>query len=179
MATDGKGNVEVADSGLGGRLSCRVFQKEVDVLSSIKEHQPEPQIPQSIWVTLGLPSRGTKLHDLIREGLPFEFLDRIASLLQVRRGVILKAISVSPTKLSRRAKAGRLNTLESDRFFAVISVFDESLSLFKNDVIATMEWMSTPVRGLGSKSPLDMMRTRMETNVVIDPAGRLEKGVLV
>ena len=75
MATDGKGNVEVADSGLGARLSCRVFQKEVDVLSSIKEYQP-------------------------------------------------------------------------------------------------MEWMSTPVRGLGSKSPLDMMRTRRETNVVIDPAGR-------
>ena len=79
---------------------------------------------------------------------------------------------MSPTKLSRRAKAGRLNTLENDRLFAVITVFEESLSLFKNDVIATTEWMSTPVRGLGSKSPLDMMRTRMETNVVIDPAGR-------
>ena len=77
-----------------------------------------------------------------------------------------------PTTLSRRARAGRLNTLESDRLFAVISVFEESLSLFKNDVIAMMEWMTTPVRGLGSKSPLDIMRTRMETNVVIDPAGR-------
>ena len=64
---------------------------EVKVLSSIKEYQPGPQIPQNIWMTLGLPSRGTRLHDLIREGLPFEFLDRIASLLQVRRGVISRS----------------------------------------------------------------------------------------
>ncbi|EJM56209.1 hypothetical protein [Pseudomonas sp. GM48] len=42
---------------------------EVKVLSSIKEYQPGPQIPQSIWMTLGLLSRGTRPHDLIREGL--------------------------------------------------------------------------------------------------------------
>jgi hypothetical protein len=71
---------------------------EVKVLSSIKEYQPGPQIPQSIWMSLGLPSRGTRLHDLIQEGLPFDFLDRIASLLQVQRGNISKAIT-----LARRA----------------------------------------------------------------------------
>ena len=61
-----------------------------EVLSSIKEYQPGPQISQSIWMTLGLPSRGTRLYDLISEGLPFEFLDRIASLLQVQRGGYLQ-----------------------------------------------------------------------------------------
>lgn len=39
------------------------------MLSSIKEYQPGPQIPQSIWMTLGLPSRGAMLHDVVREGL--------------------------------------------------------------------------------------------------------------
>ena len=57
---------------------------EVKVLSSIKEYQPGSQIPQNIWITLGMPSRGTKLYDLIREELTFEIIDRIASLLQVR-----------------------------------------------------------------------------------------------
>ena len=130
-------------------------------------------------MTLGLPSRGTRLHDLVREGLPLEFLDRIASLLQVQRGVISNAICVSPTTLARRARAGRFNTVESDRLVALIAVFEEALSLFENDVATAMEWMNTPVRGLGSKRPLDMMRTRVETKAVFDLIGRLERGVLV
>ncbi|MGA3797734.1 antitoxin Xre-like helix-turn-helix domain-containing protein [Pseudomonas fluorescens] len=152
---------------------------EVKVLSSIKEYQPEPQIPQSIWMTLGLPSRGTRLHDLIREGLPFEFLDRIASLLQVQRGDISKAICVSPATMARRVKAGRFNTLESDRLVALVAVFEEAFYLFENDVAAATGWMSTPVRGLGSKRPLDMINTRVETNAVFDLIGCLERGILV
>ncbi|WP_460146735.1 type II RES/Xre toxin-antitoxin system antitoxin [Pseudomonas sp. S2_A02] len=128
---------------------------------------------------LGLPSRGTTLHDLIREGLPFEFFDRIASLLQLQRGVISKAICVSPATLARRAKAGRFNTVESDRLVALIGVLEEALSLFENDVATATEWMSTPVRGIGSKRPLDMISTRVETNAVLDLIGRLERGVLV
>lgn len=128
---------------------------------------------------LGLPSRGSRLHDLIREGLPFEFLDRIASLLQMQRRDISKAICVPPITLTRRAKAGRFNTVESDRLVALIAVFEEALSLFENNVAFATEWMSKPVRGLGSKRPLDMMRTRVETKAIFDLIGRLERGVLV
>jgi len=136
-----------------------VFQMEVKVLSSIKEYQPEPQIPQSIWMTVGLPSRGSRLHDLVREGLPFEFIDRISSLLQVQRGVIAKAICVSPTTMARRVKAGRFSSLESDRLVALVAVVEVALSLFENDVAAATEWMSSPVRGLGSRRPIDMLGT--------------------
>jgi putative toxin-antitoxin system antitoxin component (TIGR02293 family) len=132
---------------------------EVKVQSSIKEYQPGPQISQSIWMTLGLPSRGTMLHDLVREGLPFEFIDRITSLLQVQREVIAKAICVSPTTMARRAKAGRFSSLESDRLVALVAVVEEALSLFENDVAAATEWMSSPVRGLGSRRPIDMLGT--------------------
>jgi putative toxin-antitoxin system antitoxin component (TIGR02293 family) len=152
---------------------------EVKVLSSIKEYQPEPKIPQSIWMTLGLPSRGTRLHDLVHEGLPFEILERIASVLQMQRGVISKAICVSPSAMARRAKAARFSSLESDRLVALIAVFENALTLFEHDVAATTEWMTTPVRGLGSKRPLDMIRTRVETKAVIDLIGRLERAVLV
>ena len=149
------------------------------MLSSIKEYQPGAPIPQSVWMNLGLPSRGTMLHDLVREGLPFEHLERIACLLQVPRGIISKAIYMSPTTMARRAKAGRFNAVESDRLVALVAVFEEALSLFENDIAAATEWMSTPVRGLGSKRPLDMLRTRVETKAVIDLIGRLERAVLV
>ncbi|MGH9916883.1 MAG: hypothetical protein ACRD63_16535 [Pyrinomonadaceae bacterium] len=36
--------------------------------------------------------------------------------------VISKAICMSPTTLARRAKAGRFNTLESDRLVALVSI---------------------------------------------------------
>ena len=35
-----------------------------------------------------MPSRGTRLHDLVREELPFEIIDRIATLLQMQRVII-------------------------------------------------------------------------------------------
>ena len=61
----------------------------------------------------------------------------------------------------------------------MITLFEEALSLFESDVSAATEWISTPVRGLGSKRPLDMMRTREETKAVFDLIRRLEKNVLV
>jgi putative toxin-antitoxin system antitoxin component (TIGR02293 family) len=152
---------------------------EVKVLSSIKEYQPGPLIPQNVWMTLGLPSRGTMLHDLVHEGLPFEYLERIASFLLVPRGIISKAIYMSPTTMARREKAGRFNAVESDRLVALVAVFEDALSLLGNDVAAATEWMSTPIRGLGSKRPLDMLRTRVETKAVIDLIGRLERAVIV
>jgi putative toxin-antitoxin system antitoxin component (TIGR02293 family) len=149
------------------------------VLSSIKEYQPGPPATDCIWSALGLPSRGTRLHELIHQGLPFEHLDQIATLLQMQRGVISKAICVSNRTLARRAKAGRFNTLESDRLVALVAVFDGALCLFENDKATATEWMSSPVRGLGSKRPLDMLGTRVETQAVVDLIGQLERGIFV
>jgi putative toxin-antitoxin system antitoxin component (TIGR02293 family) len=171
------GNGDVATSGHLARLGGWFLQMEVKVLSSIKEYQPGPQIPPSIWMTLGLPSRGTSLHDLVHEGLPFEYLERIASLLQVQRGGVSKAICMSPATMARRAKAGRFNAVESDRLIALVAVFEKPLSLFENDKAAVTEWMSSTVRGMGLNRPLDMLRARVETKAVLDLIGRLERGL--
>lgn len=152
---------------------------EVKVLSLIKDYQPEPQIPQSIWMILGLPSRGARLHDLVHEGLSFEYLERIASLLLVQRGDISKAICVSPATLARRAKKGHFNTSESDNLVALLSVFERVISLFEGDLYGASNWINSPVRGLGSRRPLEMLRTRVETQAVLDVIGQLEGGVLV
>ncbi|WP_095054780.1 antitoxin Xre/MbcA/ParS toxin-binding domain-containing protein [Pseudomonas sp. Irchel s3b2] len=143
------------------------------------EYQPSPSVSGSIWETLGLPSRGTRLHDLIHVGLSFELLDQVASLLQMQRADISNALCMSPAMLARRAKTGRFNTAESDRLVALIAVYEEALSLFENDAVAAKKWMNCRVRGLGSRRPLDMLGTRVETNAVLDLIGRLERGVVV
>ncbi|WP_226299629.1 antitoxin Xre/MbcA/ParS toxin-binding domain-containing protein [Pseudomonas sp. MM213] len=86
---------------------------------------------------------------------------------------------MSPTTLARRVKVGRLNSVESDRLVALIAVFEQALYLFENDVAAATGWISTPVRGLGSKRPLDMISKRVETNAVLDLIGQLERGARV
>jgi len=111
------------------------------MLFSIKEYLPGPPTPGSIWSTSGLPSRGTPLHDLIHLGLPFEYLNLIASILQVERKVISQAIGVSPASLARSSKTGRLNTVESDRLVGLIAVFGQALSSFEDDVSAATKWM--------------------------------------
>lgn len=37
--------------------------------------------------------------------------------------------------------------------------------------------MTSPARGLGRKAPLKMLRTRVETQAVLDLTGRLEHGM--
>lgn len=149
------------------------------MLSSIKEYQPGPPASDCIWSVLGLPSRGIRLHELVHQGLPFEHLDQIASLLKMQRGVISRAIGVSPATLARRAKTGRFNSVESDRLVALIAVFERAVWLFEGDHCAANRWMSSPVRGFGSRRPLDMVRTRVEMQAALDFICQLEGGVLV
>lgn len=151
------------------------IQDEVQVLSSIKEYLLGPQTPGSISLTLGLPSRGTTLYDLIHLGPPFEHIDQVASLLLVKREIISTAIGISSTTIARRAKAGRFNVVESDRLIALIAVFEEALSLFEGDAAAARDWMRWPVRGLGSRCPINMLGARVEMKAVLDLIGRLER----
>lgn len=149
------------------------------MLPSIKEYRPNVPLTEGIWASLGLPSRGSQLHDLVRQGLPFDFLDQLASLLRMERKVLCQSICLSPTTLARRAKAGRLTCAESDRLHSLTLVLHAAYELFDGDAEAVKRWMTVPVRGLGSKAPLEMLGTRVEAQAVIDLLGRLENGVAV
>lgn len=81
-------------------------------------------------MTLGLPLHGTRLHDQIHEGLPFEFLDHYSEPSTGVAGAISKAICMSPRMLPRRAKVGALNTLDSGRQITSIAIFEEAFYLF-------------------------------------------------
>ncbi|KPW89479.1 MULTISPECIES: antitoxin Xre/MbcA/ParS toxin-binding domain-containing protein [Pseudomonas] len=50
--------------------------------------------------------------------------------------------------------------------------------LFDGDLQAARKWMVSPVLGLGSKSPVDMLGTQVEIEAVFDLIGRLMHGVI-
>lgn len=163
-------------------ISAKPYHRSVmriRFLSMSVEYQPVPCVPNGICEAIGLPSRGTKLYELVHQGFSFELLDQLATLLQIPRADISHAIGVSPSTLTRRAKVGRFNTAESDRLMALMAMFEKACVLFENDAGAASKWMTTPIRGLGTKRPLEMLRTRVETNAVLDLIDRLETGVLV
>ncbi len=58
-----------------------------------------------------------------------------------------------------------------------LEVFKKALSLFEGDVVSTMDWMTSPVRGLGSRSPVSMLETEKGRKEVENLIGRLEHGV--
>jgi len=97
----------------------------------------------------------------------------------MQREDISEAICVPPKTLARRAKAGRFNTLESDRLVSLVVVFEDTLFLIENDKVAVTEWICSPVRALGSKRPIEMLGARVETKAAFDLIEPVGQGVFV
>ena len=131
-----------------------------------------------LWDGLGLPSRGSKLHDCIRNGLPFSLFERLSISAGIEMRVLSESVGITRSMLAWRAKDGRFTCIESDRLYSLTTVLDAAYELFKGDVSTARDWMISPARGLARKAPLQMLRTRVGTQAVLDLIGRLEHGVL-
>jgi len=147
--------------------------------SSIKKYNPVESVRSGIWATMGLPSRGARLHELVHQDLPFVFYKRLAGTLDMTVNQLRQHLRMSPATLARRTTGGRLSTAESDQICALVGVLNTTLELFEGDLSAARERMKSPARGLNSRLPLDMTSTWVETQAVIDRIGQLEHGVHV
>ena len=144
----------------------------------IEEYLPGASPTNGLWASLGFPSRGSKLHEYIRRnGLPFSFLEHLSRETGLKVRVLSEAVGISRSTLARRAKAGRLTCVESDRLYSIATIFDAAIELFEGDVLAVRDWMTSPVRGLDGKAPMKMLGTRVETRAVLDLIGQLEHGL--
>lgn len=145
----------------------------------IETYPPDMPASEDIWANLALPIRGSSLFDRIHEGLPISFLEQLATLVDIDMRVLSTSVGISPSMLSRRAKAGCFTSAESDRLYSLTKVLHVANDLFEGDTKAVSRWMTTPIRGLGFKAPLSMFGTRVETEALLDLIGRLEHGVSV
>jgi putative toxin-antitoxin system antitoxin component (TIGR02293 family) len=141
------------------------------------EYRPGAPPTAGLRDSLGLPSRGTKLHECIRNGLPFSFLEQLSRKIGIDMRVLSEAVGISRSTLARRAKAERLTCAESDLLYSLTMVLNAAFELLEGDALALRTWMTSPARSLARKAPLQMIRTRVETQAVLDLIGRLEHGV--
>ncbi|GID03076.1 antitoxin Xre/MbcA/ParS toxin-binding domain-containing protein [Pseudomonas sp. 008] len=130
-----------------------------------------------IWATLYLPSPGCDLHDSIRSKMPYGAFSFLADMLSMDGQMLGKCMGISPNTLSMRARTGHFSSRESERLYALVPVWQESCELFEGDVPAASRFLSSPLRGLNSQAPLEILGMGGDSGAVLELIGRLDNGI--
>lgn len=153
-------------------------------------HQPRPvrrsskrrvkrREPRSHVELLGIGACDPlELSERVERGLSYRALERLQDSLSVSTARLAELLLIPARTLSRRRKSGRLEPDESDRLLRLSRVVADAIELFEGDVEAARRWLSSPLRALRSKSPLDLTKTDVGTQEVESLIGRLEHGIV-
>ena len=147
-----------------------------------EEYNPQPILVQQgqsdIWSEVGIPERGERLFNVLEKGFSYHVFSKVAKATGLDQKVLAQYVSIPPATLARRAKSGVFKLEESDRLYRYIQVLSKAIDLFEGDTASAQQWVKQPVKGLGEKSPFEMLTTTAGTEAVLDLIGRLEHGVL-
>ncbi|MBD1227967.1 type II toxin-antitoxin system Xre/ParS family antitoxin [Xenorhabdus griffiniae] len=146
---------------------------------TIKEYQATRDTNTNLWKAVGIPSRGAKLHQALREGMPYAVYTKLAAVAGLELKELAKYVAIPQATLQRRAKLGRFKTDESDRLYRFAEVLKAATALFEGDTERACQWLLNPARGLGGRKPVEMIAISAEAEAVLDLIGRLEHGVFV
>ena len=146
--------------------------------AAIKEYRPKPAARKDdFWRTLGLPSRGAKLHEALSAGLSYKVYTKLTEASGLESKELARYVVIPPATLKRRADTGYFKPAEGDRLYRFAEVYKSTLDLFEGDKTKAREWLLSPARGLGGHRPVEMVATSAGTEAVLDLIGRLEYGV--
>ena len=110
----------------------------------------------------------------IREGIPFERLQRFAEHLALTQEILTRVLGISERTLQRRKDTGRLNPEESDRVERLLRVWRLALRAFDGEEKDARAWLTTPKCALDGETPVEHLdtapgaRTVAEMLIVID-----------
>lgn len=111
----------------------------------------------------------------VQQGLPAQSVWSVADRVGLPTSVLY---SVVPRRtFERRRSAGALLTTdESDRLLRVIRVMERAIETFGDRTVA-IEWMGSPNRAMGGRTPLSVVNTDPGVAIVQRILGRIEHGV--
>ena len=130
-----------------------------------------------VWAALNLPSTGFDLHDSVRSKMPYASFSLLADVLSMNEKMLAKGMGISPHTLSMRERTGHFSSRESERLYVLLTVLQASCELFEGDVPAASRFLSSPLRGLNSRTPLEMLGMGDDSGTVLELIGRLENGI--
>lgn len=127
---------------------------------------------------LGLRSRSLHgLSDKVLQGIEFGAAERLRRHLDVSLTDFADIVQMAPRTLQRRRHAGRLQADESDRLLRAGRLFGLTVGLFEGNERAARDWLASPARALGGRSPLTVAKTDIGSREVENLIGRLEHGI--
>ncbi|MEJ7760595.1 MAG: antitoxin Xre/MbcA/ParS toxin-binding domain-containing protein [Gemmatimonadaceae bacterium] len=113
----------------------------------------------------------------IQRGFSYAAFERFQRNTDFSYHLLAKIVAVPQRTLARRKVAGRFEPEESDRLARISRVFARALELFEGDIENAREWLTSPVRGLGGRAPIEFASTDVGAIEVENLIGRLEYGI--
>ena len=126
---------------------------------------------------MNIPINGEALIMELHRGFDYDLYDRLSKESGLEKQLISKAIGIPKATLNRRAASGKFSTEESDRMFRLIRIIDAAIELFEGSRESAVDWLQRPARGLGGRTPMDMVTTSVQYEAVLNLIGRLEHGI--
>jgi len=118
----------------------------------------------------------TEMIAMIKKGLPFSEFEKISKNIGISSEVLAALINIAPRTLARRKAAGRFERHESENLMRIGILFERAVDVLEGAENAR-EWLKSPKKALGGKTPLEYSDTEPGAREVDDLLGRLEHGV--
>lgn len=113
----------------------------------------------------------------IQRGLSYAAFERFQRNTELSYHLLAKIVEIPQRTLARRKDAGRFEPDESDRLARISRVFARAIELFEGNAEDAREWLTSSVRGLGGRTPIEFASTDVGAIEVDNLIGRLEYGI--
>lgn len=114
--------------------------------------------------------------DLGDRGVPKSALQNLARYLHLSMGQMARLLPVSERTLQRHKTSKPFNRLVSEQILHIAEVAAKGTEVFE-DRENFLAWLKQPSMALGQKTPLELLKSRFGTDIVLDELGRMEHGV--
>ena len=114
---------------------------------------------------LGFKARNknqVSLTEVVERGLPVRSVDKLAEHLKMSTNTfVTKYIGISKPTLTKRKKAGKFTTRESDRILRYAKLLEYTMGMMDGDQKAAVRWLKSPHSPLENRTPLEYARTEV------------------
>jgi putative toxin-antitoxin system antitoxin component (TIGR02293 family) len=118
-----------------------------------------------------------KMAELVSIGLPSQILKHLALAFGLKPSGLAPIVNISEKTIIRRVAAGsKLKPDESERVGRLMRIYVRAVDVFEDKEKAKI-WLNEPLRVLGGKRPLELMRSEQGAREVEQVLGRLDNGV--
>jgi putative toxin-antitoxin system antitoxin component (TIGR02293 family) len=112
----------------------------------------------------------------IQRGFTYAAFERFQRNTELPFRLLAEIIAIPERTMARRKESGRFESDETDRLVRVSRVFARAIELFEGNAERARQWLTSPVRALGGRTPLSFASTDVGAIEVENLIGRLEYG---